>query len=105
MIGRSQGTPSRRGKLRQLYHAWINETCEALTDQDRHANAVAALRSMIESIVLTPALGTLRVEIKGDLAAMLAVGHPNDQAAQREQLSLVAGARNHLNLEFSWAAA
>ena len=60
---------------------------------------------MIESIVLTPMLGALRIEIRGDLAVMLAVGHPNDQAAEREQLSLVAGARNHLNLEFAWAAA
>jgi hypothetical protein len=79
------------GKLRQLYYAWINETCVSLTDIDRHANAAAALRSMVESIVLTPEGGTLRVVVTGDSAVMLAAGYPKQQAAQRKQLSLVAG--------------
>jgi hypothetical protein len=59
---------------------------------DRYANAVTTLRSMVESIMLTPENGTLRVVVTGGLAVMLAAGYPkHHQAAQREQLSLVAG--------------
>ena len=92
-------------KLRQLYFAWVNDTCDALTDEDRHAEAVAALRSMIDSIVLTPEQGSLGIVVKGDLAVMLAAGYPKQQAAQREQLSLVAGACNKLYRQLCWAAA
>ena len=42
--------------------------------------------------MLTPENGTLRVVVTGGLAVMLAAGYPkHHQAAQREQLSLVAG--------------
>ena len=53
--------------------------------------------------MLTPnAAGKLDIVVRGDLAALLQVAGPKEQ---RERVQMVAGARNHLNLEFAWAAA
>jgi hypothetical protein len=61
------------------------------------------------AIVVTPADGALRIELKGNVAAMLGATVQNKRAPETEalslQVSLVAGARNPLNLEFSWTAA
>jgi hypothetical protein len=61
--------------------------------------------------VLTPdrAGETLQIELKGNLAAMLGATVQTKRSPESDdlslQVSLVAGARNPLNLEFAWAAA
>ena len=50
----------------------------------------------------------LRIELKGDLAAMLSAAQNAKRSPEGDlslQIAMVAGARNHLNLEFCWAAA
>jgi hypothetical protein len=65
----------------------------------------------VDAIVLTPAAGAeeLGIELRGNLAAMLGATVQSKRAPETEalslQISMVAGARNHLNLEFAWAAA
>ena len=58
------------------------------------------IRSLIDAIVLVPYDGRLRIEVRGDLAAILAFGegrknpgHVDRDSA--EQIKVVAGARNH----------
>ena len=58
---------------------------------------------MIDSILLTPVQGELTILVKGDLAVMLAASGRNE-AAQREQLTLVAGACNRRYLQL-WGGA
>ena len=67
------------------------------------------LRGLIDAIILTPADGELRIELKGNLAAMLSAATNAKRSPETGDLSLqvemVAGARNPLNLDFSWTAA
>jgi hypothetical protein len=44
---------------------------EAPTHEESRAGAVEALRGLVEAIVLTPAAEGLRIELQGNLAAML----------------------------------
>jgi hypothetical protein len=67
------------------------------------------LRGLIEAIVLTPEKGQLRIELRGNLAAMLAATQQTKRSPDTGDLlmpvQLVAGACNQLNLEFSRTAA
>jgi site-specific DNA recombinase len=47
---------------------------EALADEATHDEAMELIRSLIEAVVLVPAEGSLKVEVRGDLAAILAFG-------------------------------
>ena len=71
--------------------------------------ATEALRGLIDAIILTPSAGELRIDLKGNLAAMLSAATNAKRSPETGDLSLqvemVAGACNQLNLEFSWAAA
>ena len=72
-------------------------------------DATQTLRGLIDAIILTPADGELRIELKGNLAAMLSAATNAKRSPETGDLSLqvqmVAGGRNPLNLEFSWTAA
>ena len=60
------------------------------------------LRGFIDQIVIPPADGLLQVT--GNLGMMLDAT-AGQKVPGRQDVMLVAGARNHLNLEFAWAAA
>lgn len=66
-------------------------------------------RGLIEAIVLTPEKSQLRMELKGNLAAMLAAAQKTKRSPETGDLfvpiQLVAWARNPLDLEFAWTAA
>jgi hypothetical protein len=65
----------------------------------------------VDAIVLTPAANgrELGIELRGNLAAMLGATVQRKRPSESDDLSLqvtlVAGACNPLNLEFSWSAA
>ena len=61
------------------------------------------VRSLIEEVRLVPEAGALQVELRGELAGILALcevrnsnARQGDLAGVAEQIKLVAGARNHL---------
>ena len=66
-------------------------------------------KTRIDAIVLTPDHGDLRIELKGNLAAMLGAAQNAKRSPETGDLSLqvvmVAGARNQQYLEFCWTAA
>jgi hypothetical protein len=65
-------------------------------------------RQDAEAIVLTPSDGELRIELNGNLAAMLGAANAKRSPETGDlslQVSMIAGTRNPLNVEFSWTAA
>jgi hypothetical protein len=81
----------------------------ALQREDTRLEASETLRGLIDAIVLIPDEGQLRIELRGNLAAMLTAAQKTKRSPETGDLlvpvQLVAGARNHLDLEFWWAAA
>src|SRR5215510_13416346 len=76
-----------------------------LHQPETRVEATEALRGLIDAIMLTPTGGELRIDLKGNLAAMLSAATNAKRSPETGDLSLqvemVAGARNPLNLEFS----
>jgi hypothetical protein len=66
-------------------------------------------QDLIEAIMLAPDGDQLNITLKGDLAGMLSAARDSKRSPDTGdllvQIKLVAGARNHLDLEFSRAAA
>jgi hypothetical protein len=67
------------------------------------------LRGLMDAIVLMPQEGQLRIELRGNLAAMSTAAQKTRKSPETGDLlmpvQLVAGARNQLHLEFTWTAA
>jgi site-specific DNA recombinase len=124
--------PRLHAGMADLYRQKVNALAQALEHPETRTEAPEALRVLIDAIALTPDQGELRIELKGNLAAMLGAAHPPSRAHGREagygasavalaeaenakrspetgdlslQVVMVAGARNPLNLEFCWTAA
>ena len=97
-----------------IYRAKVADLEASLNAPEIRAAASDALRALIERVVLTPdadAPDGLRVELYGDLAEILRLGETGQTQLRRRansgppgtdvpgsQLSVVAGARNHLDL-------
>jgi hypothetical protein len=92
-----------------LYRKKVTAPAQALERPETRTEASEALRGLVDAIVLTPNQGELQIELKGNLAAMLGAAQNAKRSPETGDLSLqgvmVAGARNPLNLEFSWSAA
>lgn len=81
-------------RMGEVYRQWVIDARDGLRDPNRRADARAALRAMVGSIVLTPNGETLGIVLKGDLAAMLAAASPKAESQDlRRQVKLVAGGR------------
>jgi hypothetical protein len=64
-----------------------------------HDEAMELIRSLIEVIVLVPDHGSLRIEVRGELAAILAFGEGREKPGRMDrdiakQIKMVAGARS-----------
>ena len=82
--------------LAELYRCKVAALHEALEDASTREEAMELIRSLIDAIVLVPYDGRLRIEVRGDLAAILAFGkgRKNPGHADRdsaEQIKVVAG--------------
>ncbi len=83
--------------LVDLYRSKVSALAEALSGEDG-AEARTVIRSLVESVTLRPAEGTQRVEVRGELAAILALagGATNvrsaaDPVVLAGQVKMVAG--------------
>jgi DNA invertase Pin-like site-specific DNA recombinase len=96
-------------EMAELYRQKVTTLAQALEHPESRTEATEALRGLIEAIVMTPAEGALRIELKGNLAAMLGATVQSKRAPETEalslQVSMVAGARNKLYRHLCWAAA
>ncbi len=76
--------------MADLYRRKVGELAEALAHEESRAGAAESLRGLIDGITLTPDGGELRIELQGNLAAMLRAA----EAQRSGRSSLVGGVLN-----------
>jgi chromosome segregation ATPase len=90
-------------EMAELYRQKVTTLAQALEHPETRTEATEALRGLIDAIVMRPADGALRIELKGNLAAMLGATVQSERTAETEalslQVSMVAGARNQHYLQ------
>ena len=77
--------PLLQPRMADLFRSKVEELASALQREDTRLEASEMLRGLIDSIVLIPEKGQLRIELRGNLAAMLT-------AAQQTKRSPETGA-------------
>jgi site-specific DNA recombinase len=95
--------------LPAVYRSKVERLAEALNAPSTAAEAGEIIRGLIDRIVLTSLEGVLQAELFGDLAAIMAMAEaparankrPGPPAEEPGLLSVVAGARNCLDLLLS----
>jgi len=89
--------------MADLYRAKVESLASALQREDTRLEASEMLRGLIDSVVLIPDEGQLRIELRGNLAAMLAAAQKTKRSPETGDLlvpvQLVAGARNQHYLQ------
>ena len=95
--------------MADLYRTKVQQLAKALEREDARSEASEMLRGLIDAIVLIPEKGQLRIELRGNLAAMLTAAQKTRRSPETGDLlvpvQLVAGARNQRYLKCAWAAA
>jgi hypothetical protein len=82
--------------LAELYRQKVAQLEQALADPEEGTQAMEMIRSLIDALVLTPEGGQLRIDLTGELAAILSIAQkdqrprPEDEA-RASQIELVAG--------------
>jgi site-specific DNA recombinase len=82
--------------LAEIYRRKVAALQEALEEEATHDEATELIRSLIQAIVLVPDQDGLRIEVRGELAAILAFGEGRKNAGLldrdfAEQIKMVAG--------------
>jgi site-specific DNA recombinase len=92
--------PRLHPNLAELYRHKVLNLAKALDDEDTRLEASECIRDLIEEIRLVPDNGKFRVELYGELAALinLANQNPRSNKGTGVQITLVAGACNHREL-------
>jgi DNA invertase Pin-like site-specific DNA recombinase len=89
--------------LAALYREKVDRLHEELNREELRAEAAEAIRELIDEVRLVPENGRLEIELTGDLAGILALAAGSKKPAtggrDRLQVTLVAGTRNHRQLE------
>jgi hypothetical protein len=90
-----------RSASHALYQQKVINLAEALNDEPTRLEATECPRDLIEEIRLVPENGKLRIELYGELASLINLANENPRSKEGTgvQVTLVAGARNHLNLQ------
>jgi site-specific DNA recombinase len=91
-----EAPPLLHPSMADLYRSKVEELAAALQREDTRLEASEMLRGLIDSIVLTPEEGQLRIELRGNLAAMLSAAQKTRRSPKTGDLlvpvQLVAGA-------------
>jgi len=75
-------------EMAELYRQKVTTLAQALERSETRTEATEALRGLIDAIVLTPDEGALRIELRGNLAAMLsAAANAKEVARNRRPLA------------------
>jgi site-specific DNA recombinase len=91
-------------KLAEVYRQRVERLHEALSEPSMRDEAFELIRSLIDEIRLMPDKDRLNIELRGELAGILALAmdrkKPGDLSAagQAQQIKMVAGTRNCLDL-------
>ena len=91
-----EAPPLLHPEMADLYRQKVTTLAQALEQPEARTEATEALRGLIDAIILTPSDGELRIELKGNLAAMLSAATNAKRSPETGDLSLqvemVAGA-------------
>jgi hypothetical protein len=74
--------------MADLYRQKVTTLAHALEAAETRTEAREALRGLIDPITLTPEAGILRIELKGNLAAMLGATVQSKRSPETGDLSL-----------------
>ena len=91
--------------MAEVYHKQVEELAALVQSEDDKQDAFEAIRGLVDQIVLSPEEGKLKVDLHGEIAAILRLGRAGknparDLADSVEQLVMVAGTRNRHYLLF-----
>ena len=75
-------------EMAELYRLEVTTLAQALEQPETRVEATEALRGLIDAIMLTPSDGELRIELKGNLAAMLSAATNAKRSPETGDLSL-----------------
>jgi DNA invertase Pin-like site-specific DNA recombinase len=93
--------PRLHRSLARLYRDKVDRLARALNEETTRTEAAEAIRALIEKICLVPNDGTLRIELFGELAALINLANGNTRSKENgAQVTSVAGARIHLYQTF-----
>ena len=91
-----EAPPLLHPEMAELYRQKVTTLADALEHPETRTEATEVLRGLIDAIVLTPAEDGLRIEPKGNLAAMLGATVQSKRSPENGdlllQVSMVAGA-------------
>jgi site-specific DNA recombinase len=91
-----EAPPLLHASMADTYRSKVEELAAALQQEDARLQASEMLRGLIDSIVLTPQDGQLRIELRGNLAAMLTAAQQTKRSPETGDLfvpvQMVAGA-------------
>ena len=80
-----------------MYSRKIANLAESLNEENIRAGATQTIQDLIEEVRLVPENGTLKIELFGQLAALISLTNKNPRSKETgAQVTLVAGARNTL---------
>ena len=104
LTSRPATEPSLHPNLATIYREKVAALHEALADPATKDEAFTIIRTLIDEVRLVPENGELRVELRGALAGILALGSTNTKTARfgtdgsvsvlEQQMNLVAGPHN-----------
>jgi site-specific DNA recombinase len=84
--------------LAEAYRRKVTDLHAALQQDEMRTDAAEIIRSLIDEITLTPDGGQLRINLRGELAGILALvsnsKKPDLLGSGSEQIKVVAGTRN-----------
>jgi site-specific DNA recombinase len=84
--------PRLHPNLAQLYRDKVDRLTEALNDDGIRAEAAEAIRGLIDEVRLVPDDGILRIELFGELAALINLANKNPRSKETGvQVTMVAG--------------
>lgn len=75
-------------EMAELYRQKVTTLAQALQEPETRVEATEALRGLIDAIILTPSAGELRIDLKGNLAAMLSAATNAKRSPETGDLSL-----------------
>jgi hypothetical protein len=92
-----------------IYRSKVEELETLLCEPDTRREAFGLIRGLIDAVTLTPVDGTLEIELRGDLAGILAMSDAGKASASTRkekalQIKMVAGTRSQRCLHLDYAA-
>ena len=84
--------PRLHPNLAEVYRKKVANLAEALNEENTRADAAQAIQGLIEEVRLVPENGTLKIELFGQLAALISLTNKKPRSNETGvQVTLVAG--------------